>query len=74
MPRKYIKTGQTLEGKARRLRAFEHNSYSGYAMMMQKQCLKILHADTTTDEAKDIASSILALVSELKEELKTRVD
>lgn len=74
MPKKYIKTGQTPEGRARRLRAFQHNSYSGFAMMMQKQCLTILHADTTTDEAKDTAASILALVGDLKEQLKTRID
>lgn len=43
-------------------------------MMMQKQCLTILHADTTTDEAKDTAASILALVGDLKEQLKTRID
>ena len=74
MPKKYIKTGQTPEGRARRLRAFEHNSYLGYAMMMQKQCLKIIHADTTTDEAKDTAASILGHLSDLSEQLKIWVD
>lgn len=74
MPRKYVKTGQTPEGKARRLRAHFHNSLQGFAAMMERQCLTILNSDTTTYEAKDTAAGILALCGDLKEQLKIRVD
>lgn len=74
MPRKYIKTGMTPEGTARRMRAHQHNSYHGYAAMMERQAITILHADSTTDETKDTAASIMALARDLKEQLKTRRD
>lgn len=76
MPRKYIpKTPeQKAEGRARQMRAHHHNSYLGFVTMGQRQMMTVLHADTTTEEAKDTASSILALLGELHEQLKTRVD
>ena len=76
MPRKYVPVAEHLkaDGRERRLRAHRHNSYHGYVAMSERQMIQILHADTTTDEAKDIAADILARLRELKEQLKTRVD
>ena len=76
MPRKYVPVAEHLkaDGRARRMRAFQHNSYTGFVCMSERQMIQILHADTTTDEAKDIAADILARLRELKEQLKTRVD
>ena len=76
MPRKYVPVDPSLkaEGKARRMRAYYHNRLMGYATMSERQMLEILHADTTTDETKDTAASILAQLQDLKEQLKTRVD
>lgn len=74
MPRKYVKTGNTPEGTARRLRAHYHNRLMGYATMSERQMLEILNSDTTTDEAKDIAADILARLRQLKDALKTRRD
>lgn len=76
MPSKYIpKTNQEKEeGTRRRMRAHLHNSYHGFVAMSERQMLGILHADTTTEEAKDIAADILARLRELKDALKTRRD
>lgn len=76
MPRKYVPVAEHLkaDGRARRMRAFQHNSYTGFVCMSERQMIQILHADTTTDEAKDTAASILAQLRDLKEQLKTRVD
>lgn len=76
MPKKYVPVSPAdkLAGRERRMRAHLHNSYHGYVAMSERQMIAILHADTTTDEAKDTAASILALVGDLKEQLKTRID
>lgn len=76
MPRKYVPVAEHLkaDGRERRLRAHRHNSYHGYVAMSERQMIQILHADTTTDETKDTAASILAQLQDLKEQLKTRVD
>lgn len=76
MPRKYVPVAEHLkaDGRARRLRAHRHNSYHGYVALSEQQMVSILYADTTTEEAKDIAASILAQLRDLKEQLKIRVD
>ena len=76
MPKKYVPVAEHLkaDGRERRLRAHRHNSYHGYAAMSERQMLSILHADTTTEVAKDIAAGILVRLSELKDALKTRRD
>ena len=76
MPKKYVPVAEHLkaDGRERRLRAHRHNSYHGYVAMSERQMIQILHADTTTDETKDTAASILAQLQDLKEQLKTRVD
>lgn len=56
------------------MRAHLHNSYHGYVAMSERQMIAILHADSTTEEAKDIAADILARLRELKDALKTRRD
>lgn len=62
------------EGKARRLRAFRHNSYMGHARMMRQQAISIQQSDTTTEESKEIASEIVKLSEKLAISLKTRED
>ena len=74
MPSKYIKKGESPEGRERRLRAFRHNSFVGHARMMQMQAHNIAISDTTTKETKQIAYQIAELASKLERSLKTRVD
>lgn len=76
MPKKYVPVAEHLkaDGRARRMRAHQHNSYHGFVAMSERQMIQILHADTTTEEAKDIAADILARLRELKDALKTRRD
>ena len=74
MPSKYIKKGESPEGRERRLRAFRHNSFVGHARMMMKQAQNITISDTTTKETKQIAYLIAELASKLERSLKTRVD
>ena len=74
MPRKYIKKGESPEGRERRLRAFKHNSFVGHARMMMMQAQNIAISDTTTKEAKEIAYEIAVLATKLERYLKTRVD
>ena len=74
MPRKYIKKGESPEGRERRLRAFKHNSFVGHARMMMMQAQNIATSDTTTEEAKEIAYEIAVLATKLERYLKTRVD
>ena len=74
MPSKYIKKGESPEGRERRLRAFKHNSFVGHARMMQMQAHNIAISDTTTEETKQIADQITNLAGKLERSLKTRVD
>ncbi len=74
MPSKYIKKGESPEGRERRLRAFKHNSYVGHARMMQMQANAIAYSSTATKEAKEIAYEIAVLAGKLEQYLKTRVD
>ena len=74
MPRKYIKKGESPEGRERRLRAFRHNSFVGHTRMMMLQAQNMAISDTTTKEAKEIAYEIAVLATKLERYLKTRVD
>ena len=75
MPSKYIKKGESPEGRERRLRAFRHNSFVGHArMMMMMQARNISISDTTTEETKQIADQIVELASKLERSLAKRVD
>ena len=74
MPRKYIKKGESPEGRERRLRAFKHNSFVGHARMMMMQAQNIVTSDTTTEETKQIADQIYALAGKLAGSLAKRVD
>ena len=74
MPSKYIKKGESPEGRERRLRAFRHNSYVGHARMMTMQAHNIATSDTTTEETKQIADQIVELASKLERSLSKRVD
>lgn len=74
MPRKYIKKGESPEGRERRLRAFKHNSFVGHVRMMQMQLLHMYQSDTTTQEAKDLTQEMYAKSYLLLASLKTRID
>ena len=74
MPSKYIKKGESPEGRERRLRAFRHNSFVGHARMMMMQAQNIATSDTTTEETKQIADQIVELAVKLEQSLKTRID
>ena len=74
MPSKYIKKGESPEGRERRLRAFKHNALTGHVRMMQMQLLNMMQTDTTTQEAKDLAEEMHAKSYLLMASLKTRKD
>ena len=74
MPSKYIKKGESPEGRERRLRAFRHNALTGHVCMMQMQLLAMCQSDTTTQEAKDLAQEMHAKCYLLLASLKTRKD
>ena len=74
MPNKYIKKGESPEGRERRLRAFKHNSFVGHARMMMMQAHNIVTSDTTTEETKQIADQIYDLADKLAGSLAKRVD
>ena len=74
MPSKYIKKGESPEGRERRLRAFKHNSFVGHARMMMMQVQNIATSDTTTEETKLIADQIYDLANKLARSLAKRVD
>lgn len=74
MPRKYVKTGESPEGRERRLRAFRHYALCGHVRMMQMQLLNMTKTSTTTQEAKDLAREMHAKSYLLLASLKTRVD
>ena len=74
MPSKYIKKGESPEGRERRLRAFKHNSFVGHARMMMMQAQNIATSDTTTEETKQIADQIYELAGKLSGSLTKRVD
>ena len=74
VPSKYIKKGESPEGRERRLRAFKHNSFVGHARMMTTQARNIYISDTTTKETKQIAYQIVELASKLERSLSKRVD
>ena len=74
MPTKYIKKGESPEGRERRLRAFKHNSFVGHARMMMMQAQNIATSDTTTEETKQIADQIYELAGKLARSLANRVD
>ena len=74
MPRKYIKKGESPEGRERRLRAFKHNSFVGHARMMMMQAQNIATSDTTTEDTKKIADQIAELAGRLSRSLAKRVD
>ena len=74
MPSKYIKKGESPEGRERRLRAFKHNSFVGHARMMMMQAQNIATSDTTTEETKQIADQIYELAGKLALSLTKRVD
>ena len=74
MPSKYIKKGESPEGRERRLRAFRHNSFMGHVRMMQMQAQNIATSDTTTEETKQIADQIYDLADKLSGSLAKRVD
>ena len=74
MPSKYIKKGESPEGRERRLRAFKHNALTGHVCMLQMQLLNIYQSDTTTQEAKHLAQEMHAMSYLLLASLKTRID
>ena len=74
MPSKYIKKGESPEGRERRLRAFKHNALTGHVRMMQMQLLAMFESDSTTKEAKDLAQEMHAKSYLLLASLKTRID
>ena len=74
MPSKYIKKGESPEGRERRLRAFKHNSFMGHARMMTLQAQHISTSDTITEETKQLADQIAELAVKLERSLAKRVD
>ena len=59
---------------SRRQRIWRHNSAIGMSIHIRGQLNFILALDSTTDETKHIASSILGLVTKLQNSLQNRKD
>jgi len=57
-----------------KLRRHRHNSFLGHVGMCKANMIAIIHSDTTTPEAKAIASKILDLALMLGPTLRKRVD
>lgn len=62
------------EAFARRQRVWRHNSFIGHTCMMRQQLNAILAADSTTERTKQIARSMLGVVSSLQNSLQERKD
>jgi hypothetical protein len=58
----------------KRNRIWRHNSFIGHSVMMRQHLNTMISADSTTDETKHIARSILGLVNQLQNSLATRKD
>lgn len=72
MPRKNSNARATTSPAQKR--AWKHNSFFGHARMMISQCEGIIHSDSATPDAKDIARHIQAMARELTKALKERLD
>jgi hypothetical protein len=59
---------------AAKIRRHRHNSFRGHCAMMRSQCRSIINSDSTTEDAKSIASSIEDLARLLDDALLTRID
>ena len=58
----------------RRQQIWRHNSFHGYARMMQVNCLAIMNAPTTSAYTKAKAQAIYDMATELSRSLKDRRD
>lgn len=63
-----------IAGRERRQRVWRHNSFIGHSVMMRQLLRGILEADSTTDHTKQLARSMLGLVTSLQNSLQERVD
>lgn len=57
-----------------RRHVWRHNAFFGHARMMYSQCEQIIHAESTSAEAKETARRIQNEVHQLIRQLKVRVD
>lgn len=57
-----------------RKHVWRHNAFFGHARMMHSQCEHIIHAESTTSEAKETARRIQNEVHQLIRQLKVRID
>lgn len=62
------------KGTIKRFNTYRHNAFSGHVSMDQAHMVGIIRATTTTPSAKAIAQRIHDLLSDLRSELKTRID
>lgn len=58
----------------RQRRIWRHNGFSGHVAMMRQQLRGIIDADSTTIEAKAIATTMFNCTEALAKAIKTRVD
>lgn len=72
MPRKNNRTDRPADDIRRK--AWKHNSFFGHTRMIHSQCEAMVHAPSTTPEAKAVALRIINEVKELTKLLKVRVD
>lgn len=56
----------------RRQLIWRHNSFIGHAVMMRAQLNNMLTAETTTDQTKHLARTILGLIPQLQNSLTER--
>lgn len=61
-------------GWIKRQRVWRHNSFVGHTFMMRQQLQSIIDSDSTTAHTKQLARSMLGLVTSLQNSLQERVD
>lgn len=61
-------------GWIKRQRVWRHNSFVGHTFMMRQQLRSIIDAESTTAHTKQLARSMLGLVTSLQNSLQERID
>jgi hypothetical protein len=58
----------------KRQRVWRHNSFLGHVVMMRQHLNTIIEADSTSQETKHFARTILGMVPKLQNSLSVRID
>lgn len=62
------------KGLPKRKWVWRHNSFVGHSVMMRQQLRSIIEAESTTAHTKQLARTMLGLVTSLQNSLQERID